>query len=359
MCDDFAKIMHDEFEISMMGELKNLLGLQIKQLEDGIFFNQSKSIKEMLKKFRLENSKPMKTPISTETKLTKDVEGEFVDNTKYRENPKTSYLEAVKRIFRYIKGTMNLGLWYLKGSGIETIVYADSDYAGYYVDRKSTSGICTFMGCCLTSWFSKKQTTLAISTTEVEYIDSSLAVPLFKQGDDPIEAINKTMSFFSTIVLSRFPATNNQLRNSSNLRQQAIIHDGMVNVQPVQGRQSSFAAGTSGTKANISGILPKANRKRDATWFKDKVLLVESQGSDKVLNEEELEFLADPRVAKGPVTQTVNIHNAAYQADDLDAYDSDCDDFSIAKVVLMANLSSYGADVLSEAPQSEKLILIC
>ncbi|GJW37727.1 retrovirus-related pol polyprotein from transposon TNT 1-94 [Tanacetum coccineum] len=84
MCDDFAKIMHDEFEMSMMGELNFFLGLQIKQLEDGIFFNQSKYIKEMLKKFGLEDSKPMKTPISTKTKLMKDVEGESVDNTKYR-----------------------------------------------------------------------------------------------------------------------------------------------------------------------------------------------------------------------------------------------------------------------------------
>nr|GEX50875.1 copia protein [Tanacetum cinerariifolium] len=124
-------------------------------------------------------------------------EGESVDNTKYRGmigsllylaasrpdilfsvclcarfqgDPKTFHLEAVKRIFRYIKGTTYLGLWYTKGSGIETIVYADSDHAGDYVDRKSTSGVCTFMGCCLTSWFSKKQTALAISTTEGEYV---------------------------------------------------------------------------------------------------------------------------------------------------------------------------------------------
>ncbi|GJR09729.1 retrovirus-related pol polyprotein from transposon TNT 1-94 [Tanacetum coccineum] len=202
MCDDFAKIMHDEFEMSMMGELNFFLGLQIKQLNDGIFFNQSKYIKEMLKKFGLEDSKPMKTPMSTETKLTRDEEGESVDNTKYRgmigsllyltasrpdimfsvclcarfqEDPKTSHLEAVKRIFRYIKGTMHLGLWYPKGSGIETIVYADSDHAGDYVDRKSTSGVCTFMGCCLTSWFSKKQTALAISTTEAEYVSAGKA----------------------------------------------------------------------------------------------------------------------------------------------------------------------------------------
>ncbi|GJR28388.1 retrovirus-related pol polyprotein from transposon TNT 1-94 [Tanacetum coccineum] len=136
MCDEFAKIMHDEFEMSMMGELNFFLGLQIKQMEDGIFFNQSKYIKEMLKKFGLEDSKPMKTPMI---------------------------------------GTTHLGLWYPKGTGIETVVYADSDHAGDYVDQKSTSGICTFVGCCLTSWFSKKQTALAISTTEAEYVSARKA----------------------------------------------------------------------------------------------------------------------------------------------------------------------------------------
>ncbi|GJR42096.1 retrovirus-related pol polyprotein from transposon TNT 1-94 [Tanacetum coccineum] len=159
MCDDFAKIMHDEFEMSMMGELNFFLGLQIKQMEDGIFFNQSKYIKEMLKKFGLEDSKPMKTPMSSDTKLTKDEECESVDSTKYRG----------------MIGTTHLGLWYPKGTGIETIVYADSDHAGDYVDRKSTSGICTFVGCCLTSWFSKKQTALAISTTEAEYVSAGKA----------------------------------------------------------------------------------------------------------------------------------------------------------------------------------------
>ncbi|GKA03276.1 retrovirus-related pol polyprotein from transposon TNT 1-94, partial [Tanacetum coccineum] len=135
----------------------------------------------------------------------------------------------------------------------------------------------------------------------------------------------------------------------------------------------SFAAGTSRTRANISGIggnnsgqqrvikcfncqgeghmarqCPKPKRKSDATWFRDKVLMVKAQRSGKALNEEELEFLADPKVAEGPVTQTVITHNATYQADDLDAYNSDCDDFFTAKVVLMANLYSYGSDVLSE-----------
>ncbi|GJY56936.1 retrovirus-related pol polyprotein from transposon TNT 1-94 [Tanacetum coccineum] len=126
MCDEFTKIMHDEFKMIMMGELNFFLGLQIKQMEDDIFFNQSKYIIEMLKKFSLEDSKPMKTPNSSATKLKKDEECESVDRTKYRgmigsllyltasmpdimfsvclcarfqEAPKTSYLKAVKRIF--------------------------------------------------------------------------------------------------------------------------------------------------------------------------------------------------------------------------------------------------------------------
>ncbi|GJS67125.1 hypothetical protein Tco_0681689 [Tanacetum coccineum] len=140
--------------------------------------------------------------MSSETKLTRDEDGEPFDNTTYRgmigsllyltasrpdimfsvclcacfqEAPKTSHLEAVKRIFRYIKGTYQIGLWYPKETRVETIVYADSDHAGDYVDRKSTSGICTFMGCCLTSWFSKKQTALAISTTKAEYVSARKA----------------------------------------------------------------------------------------------------------------------------------------------------------------------------------------
>nr|GEU74094.1 hypothetical protein [Tanacetum cinerariifolium] len=98
---------------------------------------------------------------------------------------------------------------------------------------------------------------------------------------------------------------------------------------------------------------PKPKRKKDATWFREKFLLVEAQGNGKVLNEEELEFLVDPGIAEGLVTQSVITHNATYQADDLDAYDSDCDEISTAKAVLIANLSSYRSDVLSEVPISE------
>nr|GEY41692.1 hypothetical protein [Tanacetum cinerariifolium] len=94
----------------------------------------------------------------------------------------------------------------------------------------------------------------------------------------------------------------------------------------------------------------KPKSKRDATWFREKVLLVKAQGNGKVLTEEELEFLVDPGIAEGLVTQSVITHNATYQEDDLNAYDSDCDEISTAKAVLMANLFSYGSDFLSEVP---------
>ncbi|GKA97569.1 retrovirus-related pol polyprotein from transposon TNT 1-94 [Tanacetum coccineum] len=131
LCDEFSKLMHDEFEICMMGELSFFLGLQIKQMNDGIFFNQSKYIREMLKKFGMENSKATKTPMSRRRVLTLNKDSELIDITKYR-------------------GMI--------------------DHAIDVVDRESTSDICTFIGSCLTSWFSKKQTSLANSITQSDYV---------------------------------------------------------------------------------------------------------------------------------------------------------------------------------------------
>ncbi|KAJ9564242.1 hypothetical protein OSB04_000208 [Centaurea solstitialis] len=138
--------------MSMMGELNFFLGLQVKQLSAGIFINQAKYIKDILKKYNLENAKIMKTPMSPSCALDSDPDGKAVDVTTYRgmigslmyltasrpdimfstclcaryqSKPKESHLKAVKRIFRYLKGTVNLGLWYPKGSGYELTV---SDY---------------------------------------------------------------------------------------------------------------------------------------------------------------------------------------------------------------------------------------
>nr|GEY78528.1 hypothetical protein [Tanacetum cinerariifolium] len=112
----------------------------------------------------------------------------------------------------------------------------------------------------------------------------------------------------------------------------------------VVGNQSNSSAG----KGHMSKQCNKPKRKQDDSWFKDNILLVQAQANGRILHEEELAFLADPRIAEGQATQTVITHNATYQADDLDAYDSDCDELNTAKVGLMANLSHYGLDALAE-----------
>ncbi|GJY48675.1 hypothetical protein Tco_0438631 [Tanacetum coccineum] len=108
-------------------------------------------------------------------------------------------------------------------------------------------------------------------------------------------------------------------------------------------------------KGHMSKQCTKPKRKRDDSWFKDKVLLVQAQASGQILHEEELAFLADPGILEGQATQTVITHNAAYQADDLDAYDSDCDELNTAKVALMANLSHYGSDALAEVHNHDNM----
>ncbi|GJQ96430.1 retrovirus-related pol polyprotein from transposon TNT 1-94 [Tanacetum coccineum] len=215
--------------------------------------------------------------------------------------------------------------------------------------------------------------------SEFSQQDSGLIVPVFQKGDDPIDAINHMMLFLTAVVTSCYPTTNNQLRNSSNPRQQATINNGRVTLQPIQGRQTSFAAGTSRTytprasrsnsgkqrmvicynckgEGHMSRQCTKPKRKRDDSWFKEKVLLVQAQAHGQILNEEELAFLADLDIPEGQGTQTVITHNAAYQADDLDAYDSDCDELNSAKVALMANLSHYGSDALAEINLENKSV---
>ncbi|GKF52557.1 hypothetical protein Tco_0159467 [Tanacetum coccineum] len=99
----------------------------------------------------------------------------------------------------------------------------------------------------------------------------------------------------------------------------------------------------------------KPKRKRDDSWFKDKVLLVQAQASSQILHEEELAFLADLGIPEGHAIQTVITHNAAYQADDLDAYESDCDELNTAKVALMTNLSHYSSDALAEVHNHDNM----
>ncbi|GKC50065.1 putative ribonuclease H-like domain-containing protein [Tanacetum coccineum] len=154
----------------------------------------------ILKKFGFTDVKTASTPMETQKPLLKDEDGEEVDVHLYRSmigslmyltssrpdimfavcacaryqvNPKVSHLHAVKRIFRYLKGQPKLGLWYPKDSPFDLVAYTDSDYAGASLDRKSTTGGCQFLGCRLISWQCKKQTVVANSTTEAEYVATS------------------------------------------------------------------------------------------------------------------------------------------------------------------------------------------
>ncbi|GJR88253.1 putative ribonuclease H-like domain-containing protein [Tanacetum coccineum] len=200
LCIEFEKMMHKKFQMSSMGELTFFLGLQVKQKEDGIFISQDKYVTEILKKFSFTDVKTASTPMETQKPLLKDEDGEEVDVHLYRSmigslmyltssrpdimfavcacaryqvNPKVSHLYAVKRIFRYLKGQPKLGLWYPKDSPFDLVAYTDSDYAGASLDRKSTTGGCQFLGCRLISWQCKKQTVVANSTTEAEYVAAS------------------------------------------------------------------------------------------------------------------------------------------------------------------------------------------
>nr|GEX41791.1 hypothetical protein [Tanacetum cinerariifolium] len=210
--------------------------------------------------------------------------------------------------------------------------------------------------------------------------EAGLVVPVFQKGNDPIDVINHMISFLTSVVGSRYPATNNQLRTSLNPRQQATINNGRVTIQPIQGRQNfisasssrSFTSGQGGAQGkqrvitcynckgegHMSKQCIKPRRKRDAKWFKDKVLLVQPQANGQVLQEEELEFLVDPGTPESLSNQIVITNNAAYQADDLDAYDSDCDEINSAKIALMANLSHYGSNNLAEDCTNSKVASI-
>nr|GEV12086.1 hypothetical protein [Tanacetum cinerariifolium] len=140
------------------------------------------------------------------------------------------------------------------------------------------------------------------------------------------------MVFLSAVAASRFPSTNNKLRTFFNKKNHATIQDDRVTVQQVQGRQCT---------------------QHEYCIVKDKKMLAKAHESGQILDEEQLAFLADLSIPYGQAVQTTILNNAAFLTEDLDAYDSDCDDVSNAKAVLMANLSNYGSDFITEVPHSE------
>ncbi|XP_069155732.1 secreted RxLR effector protein 161-like [Solanum lycopersicum] len=189
--------MEKEFEMSMMGALTFFLGPQIKQSSNGISISQFKYIKELLNKFNMFDSKPIDTPMGTNPKLITDESDSLVNQTMYRRIigsllylttsrhdivysvgmcarfqtcPRDSHLKAAKRILRYLKKTGDLVLFYLAGDTFDLVGFADADFAGYQVDRKSTSGLAHFLGSSLISRGTKKQNSVALSIVEDEYV---------------------------------------------------------------------------------------------------------------------------------------------------------------------------------------------
>ncbi|GJX64484.1 putative ribonuclease H-like domain-containing protein [Tanacetum coccineum] len=202
-CDEFEALMKSRFQMSSMGELTFFLGLQVKQKEDGIFISQDTYVEEILKKFDFMSVKHASTPIETHKPLVKDEEATDVDVHLYRSmigslmyltasrpdimfvvcacsrfqvTPKTSHLQAVKRIFRYLKGKPKLGLWYPRESSFDLVAYSDSDYGGANLDRKSTTGGCQFLGHRLISWQCKKQIIVATSKQRLNMLLLQIAM---------------------------------------------------------------------------------------------------------------------------------------------------------------------------------------
>ncbi|GKB11386.1 retrovirus-related pol polyprotein from transposon TNT 1-94 [Tanacetum coccineum] len=187
-------------QMSMVGKISFFLGLQIFQNPRGIFINQSKYALESLNKYGFDSCDPVDTPMVEKSKLDEDKEGKAVDPSHYRcmigtllyltasrpdlqfaicmcaqyqARPTKKHLLAVKRIFPYLRGTVNRGLWYPKDSSIALTAFADADHAGCQDTRRSTSGSMQFLGDRLVSWSSKRQKSAAISSTKAEYIAMS------------------------------------------------------------------------------------------------------------------------------------------------------------------------------------------
>lgn len=173
MVDKFVAIMTKEFKMNMFDSLHYFLGLQVTQKSEGIFVSQTKYAEKLVEKFGLDKAKTRRPPMSTSLRLVTDEGGESVDQSLYRSmvgsllyltatrldlsysvevcsrfqaNPKESYLNAVKGILKYVKGTSKLGLWFANGSSNKLIGYSDADWAGDQHDRISTSGGCFYLG---------------------------------------------------------------------------------------------------------------------------------------------------------------------------------------------------------------------
>jgi hypothetical protein len=203
MINEFKKAMAREFEMTDIGLMAYYLGIEVKQGEDGIFISQEGYAKEVLKKFNMSNCKSVCTPVECGVKLSKHEDGEKVDPTlfkslvgslryltctrpdilfgvglisRYMESPTTTHMKTAKRILRYIKGTLDYGLFYSPSNEFKLVGYSDSDWGGDTDDRKSTTGFVFYLSGTAFTWSSKKQPIVTLSTCEAEYVAATTCV---------------------------------------------------------------------------------------------------------------------------------------------------------------------------------------
>ena len=193
----FKNSMKLEFDMTDLGKMKYFLGVEVLQNLEGIYISQRKYAKDVLERFRMEKSNSVKNPIVSGVRLMKDEEGSKVNATMYKQlvgslmyltatrpdlmymvslinrfmaSPTELHLQAAKRVLRYLKGIVDLGVFYRNEGNGELMAYTDSDYAGDVDDRKSTSGYVFLLNEGAVSWSSKKQPVIALSTIEAEFV---------------------------------------------------------------------------------------------------------------------------------------------------------------------------------------------
>ncbi|CAJ2658399.1 unnamed protein product [Trifolium pratense] len=197
MFEEFKHSMERKFSMTDLGRMRFFLGVEVMQTDHGIFIYQQKYARDLLMRFNMAQCNSVNSPIVPGNKLTRDQDGSIVDATNYRqiigclmyllatrpdltfsvcliarymEKPKEAHLMAAKRVMRYLKGTLNLGILYKRGDDLKLQGWSDSDYAGDFDDRKSTSGYVFMLGSSPISWSSKKQAIVTLSTTEAEFV---------------------------------------------------------------------------------------------------------------------------------------------------------------------------------------------
>ncbi|XP_020263104.1 uncharacterized protein LOC109839081 [Asparagus officinalis] len=210
MLAEFKAAMSNEFEMTDNRLMSYFLGIEVKQQQEGIFISQKNYMKEILEKFKMNECNHVNTLVAIRMKFSRERDGHFVDSTlfkslagslryltitrpditygvglvsRYMETSKESNLLASKRILRYIKGTLNLGLFYAYDENAQLVCYSDSDEGGDQDERKNTIGYVFYLGSTAISWTSKKQGVVTLSSCETEYVAAASTVLDHPQED--------------------------------------------------------------------------------------------------------------------------------------------------------------------------------